>query len=150
MMQYLKSPWAIGLFAWFLCAQILSAIIGGVVCGDGWESASIGNSGACSHHGGVNNIPGNIGMIVSIMFGVWVGYSVHARRRPARSENTSETSLASVAFKRKIEGCPLCGGQMKSVTVHSNDSSKLIWRCLKHPECKGEELIRGLPQPGRH
>lgn len=26
-------------------------------CADGWASSSIGNRGACSHHGGVSSIP---------------------------------------------------------------------------------------------
>jgi len=39
---------------------------------DGWSSPSIGKSGACSHHGGVNRIPVTIGLICSFVFSFWV------------------------------------------------------------------------------
>jgi hypothetical protein len=38
----------------------------GVSCADGWQSSSVGHSGACSHHGGViSNWQGSNGQVLS-------------------------------------------------------------------------------------
>lgn len=44
-------------------AAISIYIFGKTSCADGWQSSSIGRSGACSHHGGVYS---NIGLLILI------------------------------------------------------------------------------------
>ncbi len=46
------------------------------VCRDGWASSSIGISGACSHHGGVDNHQGYwlLDLIASVGFGYLIYY----------------------------------------------------------------------------
>lgn len=43
-----------GFFLFMALTLFLSTDIPPAVCNDGWKSPSIGATGACSHHGGVN------------------------------------------------------------------------------------------------
>ncbi|GHH27234.1 hypothetical protein GCM10018780_81860 [Streptomyces lanatus] len=61
----------------------------GAVCADGWVSASVGERGACSHHGGVA--------------GSWVatdGTEVICRNSPPRAQEQIDRSVA--AFGRIV------------------------------------------------
>jgi len=54
-------------------------------CGDGWHSPSIGRRGACSHHGGVDRIAGNL-----VLFGsgaaAWLAWSYIENREERRRQ----------------------------------------------------------------
>jgi hypothetical protein len=42
-------------------------LVADIVCSDGWVSASIGRSGACSHHGGVGRIPYILALVAAVV-----------------------------------------------------------------------------------
>lgn len=52
-------------------------IMGAVTCYDGWASPSIGRSGACSHHGGVNPFPRIIAFVAALV----VAFNFHGFRQ---------------------------------------------------------------------
>ena len=55
--SFLKSTVIITLITFIISITVLSILMGPRTCVDGWSSPSIGNSGACSHHGGVGSKP---------------------------------------------------------------------------------------------
>lgn len=59
------------------------ALAGTVICGDGWASSSIGRSGACSHHGGVNRLPQTLAFVFSFL--VAFIFHIHRQERANRS-----------------------------------------------------------------
>lgn len=40
-------------------------LLGAAACSDGWRSGSIGSRGACSHHGGVDSVPGIVAVVLA-------------------------------------------------------------------------------------
>mgnify|MGYP001545356957 CR=1 len=71
----------------FVATMIATSFLVGVVaCSDGWASGSIGRSGACSHHGGVDRLPGTLRLLFSL-FVAWYFHlwrSNRAERQSAR------------------------------------------------------------------
>jgi|LULX01.1.fsa_nt_gb hypothetical protein len=67
-----RSPIFYAVLAFVISSVVIGIILPELACMDGWESPSVGKSGACSHHGGVNRIPVTIGLIVSFVFSFWV------------------------------------------------------------------------------
>jgi hypothetical protein len=67
-----KSPISYALTCFILSFILLGFFIGELVCNDGWVSPSIGKSGACSHHDGINYIPIFLQWVVSIALSVFV------------------------------------------------------------------------------
>jgi len=53
-MSLVKYSGFLGLAAYAVVTLALTADIPPPACADGWQSPSIGSTGACSHHGGVN------------------------------------------------------------------------------------------------
>lgn len=49
-----------------LTLLVVFACAGAISCSDGWASGSVGRSGACSHHGGVNRLPGVLALVLSV------------------------------------------------------------------------------------
>lgn len=68
-----RSPIFYAILAFLISLFVIGLIMPDLVCMDGWGSPSIGSSGACSHHGGVNNTPVFIGLIAcfAIAFFAW-------------------------------------------------------------------------------
>ena len=77
-----RSPTFYAFLALIIALIVIDLLTPALVCMDGWESQSIGKSGACSHHGGVNNIPVLIGTLASlgIAFCVWRLAKKHERK----------------------------------------------------------------------
>jgi len=67
--------WVVGIITLYL----LSSLIGGATCRDGWHSPSIGRPGACSHHGGVqsNYFLGFVFFYLSIAIGLLTSYGLN-------------------------------------------------------------------------
>lgn len=65
---YYSTPFA-AILIFILTVFICSWIFGGATCRDGWSSPSIGNRGACSHHGGVRDNTG-----VYVLFGLFTSW----------------------------------------------------------------------------
>ncbi len=59
--------------AFCVSAFLIGLVLPAVSCMDGWSSPSIGRSGACSHHGGVNTLPQDLAIIFSciVAFITW-------------------------------------------------------------------------------
>lgn len=74
--------------AMFVAVMIATSfLVDAVACLDGWASGSVGRSGACSHHGGVNHLPGTLRLLFSLgvawCFHLW--RSNRAERQSARN-----------------------------------------------------------------
>jgi hypothetical protein len=67
-----RSPLFYAVLAFVISIIVIGFLLPELACMDGWSSPSIGSSGACSHHGGVNHLPVTIGLIVSFAFSFWV------------------------------------------------------------------------------
>ena len=67
-----RSPIFYAVLAFVISSVIIGVLLPELACMDGWNSSSVGKSGACSHHGGVNRIPVTIGLIISFVFSFWV------------------------------------------------------------------------------
>jgi len=55
-----------------ISAIFVNVLLPELACMDGWKSPSIGKSGACSHHGGVDDTAGTIGLIFGFGLSFWV------------------------------------------------------------------------------
>ncbi|MBN3761143.1 hypothetical protein [Burkholderia sp. Ac-20365] len=62
--------------AFFLALIFGRLFVGAAACADGWRSGSIGHAGACSHHGGVDRLPG----ILLLLFSYCVALAFHRYR----------------------------------------------------------------------
>lgn len=67
--------WLIPLLLWMVIFIGIKLVLGGG-CNDGWSSSSIGRMGACSHHGGVNHIPGLIAFILATITSGWLFFKM--------------------------------------------------------------------------
>lgn len=78
-MKSMKSfmPWIVGIIVFFITINfghyVANIIVGPMVCNDGWSSSSIGISGACSHHGGVDNSRNGIIAMISLIISITMG-----------------------------------------------------------------------------
>lgn len=84
--------WLVGIIVFLGSMILLSILLGGAVCSDGWASASIGRRGACSSHGGVDRTAGAIKFLLSIGATVWavVAYSAGREKWLAKLRANSE------------------------------------------------------------
>lgn len=139
-MSYKIIPVALGVVAFLAVLIVGNAVVGSTVCHDGWPSASIGNKGACSHHGGVNRGPQALAFILSII----AGFSTYAGVKRLR-QRTSEAGgvIAAIRNVRQLSQarsqvrhvpCPTCSGAMVT-TLDKTGRWFLI--CSKFPECRG-------------
>ena len=65
----LRSPIFYAVLSFIASLIIMRISLPSLTCMDGWKSPSIGLSGACSHHGGINHIPSTIALIISLAIG---------------------------------------------------------------------------------
>ena len=91
--------WLVGITVFLGAMILLSILLGGAVCSDGWASASIGRRGACSSHGGVDRTVGAIKFLLSIGATVWavVAYSAGREKWLAKLRANSETPTTATA-----------------------------------------------------
>lgn len=130
---------------------LLLAILGGAVCSDGWTSGSIGKSGACSHHGGVNKLPNLLAFIASMFVAVKL-HSFRSRGYKKHNEGNFEAqsvvaappkSLPVKSRKKKHVShdstlCPNCQSPMVARTARKgHNAGGQFWGCRKFPKCKG-------------
>ncbi len=65
-----RHPIATAIIVFFIVRFASSFFVGPTTCSDGWQSASIGRRGACSHHGGVGT---NGGALLATLFSLGCG-----------------------------------------------------------------------------
>lgn len=154
--------WLVGIIVFLVAMVLLSILVGGAVCSDGWASASIGRRGACSSHGGVDRTVGVIKFLLSIGATVWavVAYSARREKWLAKLRANSEIPTASPDIILEVippsaktpvprpkvthpksspkVKCPICGGGMsvRTARVGKNIGGK-FWGCKRFPRCKG-------------
>lgn len=122
----------------FLGAMILlSILLGGAVCSDGWASASIGRRGACSSHGGVDRTVGAIKFLLSIGATVWavVAYSAGRGKWLAKLRANSEIPITTTeipAVNLKVVPPPANSPVPRPKLAHPKSSPK-----VKCPICGG-------------
>jgi hypothetical protein len=66
----LISPFGVGMLAFLVSLVVVNILLGPETCSDGWQSPSIGSQGACSWHGGVDQIRSPLVFLVSVFVGV--------------------------------------------------------------------------------
>jgi len=119
--RYLVAP-AAGVATWALVGWLL----GPPDCQDGWNSPSIGNTGACSHHGGVdptNDIASIVGGVV--MAGAVLFFAQGRGNREPRIPAGIRDPLP----------CPKCGRPMD---LKANERGPgFYWGCPDWPACEG-------------
>lgn len=71
----------IGVF--FILILIGFALVGAASCSDGWQSGSIGRSGACSRHGGINRWPQILIFTISAII-AWLFHTYRANKANSR------------------------------------------------------------------
>jgi ribosomal protein L37AE/L43A len=120
----------VGAATWLLAALL----VGPATCRDGWNSPSIGHSGACSHHGGVSRNS-------TVLFGLIAGFAAYfvAKRigvtdtggviSSIREARTSVTDRA-----QSNPPCPLCGKVMVRARLAKGG---WMWACSQFPSCRG-------------
>lgn len=137
------SPWFFGLVAFFAVLIFIRANFDVEPrCHSGWKSPSIGRSGACSHHGGVDGSRGFISFLIS--FGCAVLAGVVSKPRIAEAAiktapSNKSTGHASARAQTKhvtadqpafapdyVPECPLHGRMIDA------DQS---WVCGKNARC---------------
>lgn len=85
--------WLIPLLVWMFIFIGVKLVLGGG-CNDGWSSSSIGRMGACSHHGGVNNMPGLIAFILATIVSGWLLFKMdEVESRKIRKSYIVESSF---------------------------------------------------------
>lgn len=138
-------PFLVGFITFFLLSFAGNAIVGDTVCNDGWASPSIGKQGACSHHGGVNKLPGYLVMIVSVFGGFMAGsyYSgIQSRsHHPSRVDGTfrpEENETQTTTHHSTDVSCPICGSSMvERVARKGRYQGNHFYGCSRYPSCKG-------------
>ena len=104
-------------------------------CRDGWASPSIGQAGACSHHGGVDRtvdwrvLPISV---IAILAGAGV---VSLTRQPDRPLAKARPVAAEYEQEPR---CPACGSNMKlRIAKRGKNAGEYFLGCDRYPQCYG-------------
>lgn len=139
----------IGLVVFIVTYVAIGSIQGPTVCRDGWRSPSIGRSGACSHHGGIDRGPAGLRFIVSLLLGIGSGFlpqTLASLRNAGSAESeTSNRQTAQARDTSRDRPCRRCGGVMRPIMFKPKSSPpRAIWQCLDFPACIGAETVAGF------
>jgi hypothetical protein len=160
-------PWsflAVGAGAWLILTLLLSPFREGPQCRDGWESSSIGRSGACSWHGGVksgqNFLPDMIAMIGGVGSAFFFADLV-SKATPRQGPKPAPQPVQPVPMpvvqretvRRRVQQvvkpvvagvkiCPTCGGEMVVRKVRAGRmNGRSFWGCRSYPRCRGTRSL---------
>lgn len=95
--------WVFGLAAGAIALIVVLPLQGAATCEDGSSSSSIGRSGACSHHGGVDR-PFPWPFLFAVGTGIWVGTKISSRRGQAKNDAKFRASVARPAEPTSTKG----------------------------------------------
>lgn len=128
----------------YLAFMISFVVIGSAVaswrgdsCADGWESSSIGERGACSHHGGVARAS-QWAFLASLLIPVAIGIFVYAKSGDGRVRKKVKRPWPPPSPKPKKNSpvCVACGSRMQKRRARvGRNAGKLFWGCSKYPTC---------------
>lgn len=82
---------AIGIAVFFASLMTFKLLIGPLACWDGWVSPSIGRSGACSSHGGINHLSQAVIALGSLALAVIAGVRLSSSKQ---SKPLAATAIA--------------------------------------------------------
>lgn len=105
--MFLRSSVFYAILAFILSNIIIGFLLPELACMDGWNSQSIGKSGACSHHGGVNYAPVAIGFILSLFFSFWTWKKTKKYEKQLKDpenkiiNSTEKTSINALFYLNK-------------------------------------------------
>jgi hypothetical protein len=147
--QFLTHPFFAGLLTFVVLLKLMTPLISPTTCRDGWPSQSIGQRGACSHHGGL----GTNWSFFGVFFASGAGAAtvarvmvVLARRRRAEYERMHQAKVAAANVQQYKEplrkpstpACPLCGATMRvRLAKKGRHSGEEFWGCSDYPRCRG-------------
>jgi hypothetical protein len=159
-------PIILGITTFLASVLALVSMLGPVTCRDGWHSHSIGQRGACSHHGGVGGGLHTLAIFGSAGLGIWVGVLAYRRDQAklerARRERWEkhEADIATRATPRQVPepikisvsapavaptplvACPICGSAMRLRRAkRGKRSGKRFWGCSRYPACRGTKNV---------
>lgn len=77
------SWWCRAILFYCLTAFTISLFLGPTRCRDGWHSLSIGERGACSHHGGVDRSRGSLINLVALIIAGGAAYRAYDKGQQA-------------------------------------------------------------------
>jgi hypothetical protein len=118
-------------------------IIGPVTCSSGWQSASIGRQGACSHHGGVAGWKGFMPFVLGGVAALWFYGTFSASNTSSANQNKRTSQAPSASNKLReaqshVVRCPRCNGPMSlKIARKGKNAGGKFWGCNKYPRCKG-------------
>ena len=114
-----------GIATFIIVFLVLGLLLPAATCMDGWKSGAIGRSGACSHHGGVDRITGEVRFWLSLGAALAMGFYI--RRREQKSSPANHPRLESAA----VSACPQCQGA--TFKYEKTDGTR-FWEC-GNPAC---------------
>jgi hypothetical protein len=128
----------------YLAFMISLAVLGSVVtswrgdtCADGWGSPSIGQRGACSHHGGVQRASGLV-LLASFLIPVGIGIYVYVKAGEGRKRRYAPPRRTPrPQHKIAAPACSVCGRKMRLRKASVGKyAGKRFWGCIGFPTCK--------------
>ncbi len=110
MLKIVFNRWVIGIAVFVAVRMVLGEIFDlTIYCSDGWRSPSIGRSGACSYHGGVDASAFRLANLVSLVVGMAAligyayieenGFPVPSEKNPCKGESEKEFQLEKEELK---------------------------------------------------
>lgn len=90
----LRNPLFYGISTFVLCLIIFGILLPAATCMDGWESSSIGSQGACSHHGGVDNVQNVIALFISGAIGFFVWSKADKKKKILADPSNKKIEIA--------------------------------------------------------
>jgi hypothetical protein len=142
----------VGFAAFIAAAMGIGHLLGPTTCRDGWESPSIGQRGACSHHGGVDRsgdflvwVAGALGVGAGFIFyasrvGRWVGGESWGDAGKPYQPPKYEPPLPRpfIPPRSGEPDCPKCGSAMRRrLARRGRHKGKHFWGCSRFPDCNG-------------
>ena len=131
MKNFLSNHWLIGIIIFFITHLTLSYIFDlEPRCHSGWRSPSIGKSGACSHHGGVDRSAQSAAFLFSLVMGCVSGVYFGTRQ----SHRLRQKIKLKVLDKNNLNlpNCPFHGNMI----IFIDEQGEKYIACRKYPECK--------------
>lgn len=159
MKRFLTHPISLAVVVFIISMIGLKALLGPNTCRSGWQSPSIGRSGACSHHGGVDRSRSQLAFFGSLAAGgaAWFFFQRRRERQlPPRRQHISPigpveptSRLAPLPDRDEMEvkpivenPCPSCGSRMvRRLAKRGRNSGRYFWGCSKYPACHGTKPI---------
>ena len=144
--------WIAGILIFAGASAGIGKLLGPTTCRDGWASPSIGERGACSHHGGVSHSRDFL-VLLAATIGGGAGFAFHESRagrwirggswrqagRPFEPPEHEPPPPRPFLPPGPVEpDCPKCGSAMRlRRPTNRRQRWKPFWGCSRFPDCNG-------------